>query len=137
MIRRLQKRQGVTVLECAVVFPLLIILVVGLIIAGVGVFRYQEVAALAREGARWASVRGQSYQFFTGKDPATPEDVYNNVIKPRSVALDQTRLKYSVTWDPDNRQKATVTVRIDYQWIPEALLGGINLSSTARTIVSY
>lgn len=137
MIRRLHKREGVTVLECAVVFPLLIILVVGLIIAGVGVFRYQEVAALAREGARWASVRGQSYQFFTGKDPATPEDVYNNVIKPRSVALDQSRLKYSVTWDPDNRQKGTVTVRIDYQWIPEALLGGINLSSTARTIVSY
>jgi Flp pilus assembly protein TadG len=137
MIRRLQRREGVTVLECAVVFPLLFLLIMGLIIAGVGVFRYQEVAALAREGARWVSVRGQSYQFFTGKTPATPQDVYDNVIKPKSVALDQSRLTYSVTWDPDNRQKATVTVRIDYQWVPEAFLGGITLSSTARTMVSY
>jgi Flp pilus assembly protein TadG len=137
MVRRLPRRDGVTVLECAVVFPLLFILVMGLIIAGIGVFRYQEVAALAREGARWVSVRGQSYQFYTGQKPATPKDVYDNVIKPRSVALDQSRLKYQVTWDPDNRQKATVTVRIDYQWIPEAFLGGISLSSTARTMVSY
>jgi hypothetical protein len=111
--------------------------VIGLIVGGLGVFRYQQVASLAREGARYASVRGYKYQQVTGSPAATPADVYNDVLLPGAVALDQASLGYSVTWSPDNHQGSAVNVRVTYQWIPEAFLGGITLSSTSTAVVSY
>lgn len=137
MLQRQHKRHGVTVVECAVIFPLVFLLLAGTIIAGIGVFRFQEVAALAREGARFASVRGGGYEFHTGKKAATPTDVYEQAILPKAVALDQTKLTYSVTWNPDNRQGGTVTVQVNYSWIPEGFLGGIQLSSSSTMLVSY
>ena len=137
MLRQRQPRNGVTVMECAVVVPLVFLILAGTIIGALGVFRYQEIAALAREGARFAAVRGQRYEFQTGNKAATPQDVYEQVILPRAVALDQTQLTYSVTWSPDNRQGGTVIVQLNYRWIPEALLGGIQFSSTSTMLVSY
>jgi Flp pilus assembly protein TadG len=132
-----QRRGGTTVVECALVFSVLIVFLFGLIIAGLGIFRYQEVASLAREGARWASVRGTNYGATTGRAPATAADVYTNAIQPNLVILDPSQLSYSVTWNTDNRPGNTVTVRVSYQWIPEALLGGITLTSTSTMTVSY
>jgi hypothetical protein len=131
------KRPGVTTLEAAFVYPGFLLLLIGLLVGAAGVFRYQEVASLAREGSRWVSVRGATYQLYTGKPAATPADVYNNVIKPEAVALDLSRLDYSVTWNPDNQQNSLVTVTITYHWLPEAFLGGINLTSTSTAQVSY
>src|SRR5690242_7448477 len=94
------RRRGTHAIECAVVFPLIFMLLLGLIVGSLGVFRYQEVASLAREGARWASVRGSEYQQMTGKPAATAADVFNNAISPRAVILDPSRLNYTVTWNP-------------------------------------
>jgi Flp pilus assembly protein TadG len=137
LYRAAQPRHGVTVLEAALVYPLFFLLMIGLLVGALGVFRYQQVASLAREAARWASVRGATYELYTGQPAATPTDVYNNVIRPRAVALDLTRLNYSVTWNPDNRQYGLVTVTITYHWLPEAFLGGIDLTSTSTMQVSY
>jgi Flp pilus assembly protein TadG len=131
-----RKRPGTVLIEAAFVYPVAIILVLGLIVGGFGVVRYQEVASLAREGARYASTHGNR-SAAAGGNPATATDVYNNAILPAVVALDVSQLKYNVTWNPDNNQGSTITVKIDYQWIPEALLGGIKLSSTSVTTVSY
>jgi len=137
MTRRSPRRRGATVVEFAFVAPVFLVLVAGLIIGAIGVFRYQEVASLAREGARWASVHGDRYQFATGNPAATPADVYNNAILPNAVALDPAQLSYSVTWTPDNRQWSTVSVTVTYQWLPEAFLGGVTLKSTSTVPVSY
>jgi len=137
MLQRQRKRDGVTVVECAVIFPIVFLLLAGCIIAGLGVFRYQEISALSREGARYASVRGAYYEFHTGKKAVTPKEVYDNAILPKAVVLDQTRLSYDVTWSPDNRQWGSVTVVVNYFWIPEGFLGGIKLSSTSTMLVSY
>jgi hypothetical protein len=42
-----------------------------------------------------------------------------------------------VSWNPDNQQKSMVTVTVTYQWLPEAFLGGVTLSSTSSMMVSY
>jgi Flp pilus assembly protein TadG len=132
-----QIREGATVVECAVVFPVFFLILIGTIVASLGVFRYQEMAALAREGARWASVHGQAYEFYTSQKAATEKDVYENVIRPKATGLDLDRLTYEVTWEPDNRQGSRVVVRVGYDWIPEAFLGGIHLSSTSSALMSY
>src|SRR5437868_15230412 len=130
------ERSGAAAVEFAVVAPALLVLLFGLIIGGLGVFRYQETASLAREAARWASVHGYSYQGGTGKGAATAGDVYTNAILPNAVGLDKTQLHYTVTWTPDNKQGSLVTVRITYHWIPEAFLGGMDLTSTSTATIS-
>jgi Flp pilus assembly protein TadG len=130
-------RRGITLVESALILPVFFLLVIGMIVAGLGVFRYEEVASLSREGSRWASVHGNTYAQATGNSPATAEDVYNQAILPNVVALDQSKLTYAVTWSPDNRQGSRVTVQVKYHWVPEAFLGGMDLASTSTAIVSY
>lgn len=134
---RTAPRSGVTVVECAIIFPGFFLLLIGTIVMGLGVFRYQEVAHLAREGARWASVHGLEYQQRTGNWAATPQDVFDNAIKPNVVALDPNQLSYKVTWNPDNRQGGLVSVTVNYNWVPEVFFGGFTLTSTSTVPVSY
>jgi Flp pilus assembly protein TadG len=137
-------RSGATAVEFAIVGPVAFLLMLILLIGGMGIFRYQELASVAREASRWASVHGAQYQLDTGNPAATPTDVYNNVIAPNAVGLDLTQLSYSVTWSTDNRPfntiivnnqwvpvRNTVTVTLTYQWIPEMYLGGYTLTSTS------
>src|SRR5262249_3867479 len=65
-------RSGVTLVECAIVYPLLFFLLLGLMIGGMGIYRYQEVAALARSGARYASTHGAQFRKDTSEGVGTP-----------------------------------------------------------------
>jgi Flp pilus assembly protein TadG len=82
MIRRkrgLGDRRGMSIVECAMVYPLAILLLMGTIIIGLGVFRFQQLQALAREGARYASVHGPSYASATGNAQASTSTVQTYV----------------------------------------------------------
>jgi Flp pilus assembly protein TadG len=140
------RHRGTTAVEFAVACPILFFLLFATMIGGLGVFRYQQVAAVAREGARWACVRGGQYEKDTGKPAATPEDIYNNAILPAATMLKPEHLSYEVTWDisnlplqvTDDVQEPfgnTVTVTVTYQWFPEMFLTGpftVTSSSTAQ-----
>jgi Flp pilus assembly protein TadG len=155
-------RRAATLVEFAVVAPITFLLLIGLLVGGMGIFRYQEVAALARDASRYASVHGSQYATDTGNAAAAPDDgqwsggtgqcslVYNNVIASEAVALDMKKLTYAVTWNSSNAQfhtatvngqtvnvANTVTVTVTYRWIPEAYLKGITLSSTSVCVMSY
>jgi Flp pilus assembly protein TadG len=147
---RRHKRSGVTMVECAVIYPLTCLLLLGLVIGAAGIFRYQQMAHLAREGARYASVHGWRWGKDTGNTPATAADIYNNAILPNAVGLDTSQLSSSVTWNTSNAQYQTtivdgnyvftgntVTVTVSYKWIPEGFLGGMTLSSTSVMPMSY
>ena len=142
-------RSGLAATESVVVLPVLLSLIFGTVIGGYGVFRYQQIALLAREGARYASVHGGQYQQDTGKPAVTPQDVYNNAIVPYATSLDLSQLSYSVSWNANNMPFSmsgdyekptgnTVTVTITYNWFPEAyLVGPIALHSTSTVPMSY
>ncbi len=151
MRRSVQPRSGATLVESAIVYPLLFLVLLGTVILVLGVFRYMEVAALAREGCRWASVHGSQYAKDTGKPAATTSaDVYNNVIVPQAVGLNLSKLTCTVSWNPNTNDyhtillendvfpvTNTVRVTITYQWVPEAFFFPITFSSTAESIMSY
>jgi hypothetical protein len=124
-------------LECAVLFPAAFTVLIGMIVGALGIFRYSELACLAREGARYAAVHGATYAQVTGKSAATSSDVYNNGILPKVVGLDTSQLTYNVTWGPDNKQGSNVTVKLSYTWVPEAYWSTMTLSSTSVMTVSY
>jgi Flp pilus assembly protein TadG len=55
------RRRGATTVEAAIILPATLFLIFGLLIVGLGVFRFNEVAHAARETARFASVHGNQY----------------------------------------------------------------------------
>jgi Flp pilus assembly protein TadG len=149
--RRVSARRGASTVEFAMVAPVLFLLLFGLVIGGLGIFRYYQVASLAREAARYACVRGLDYERETGNPAATQDSIRNEVILKNAVGLDPNRLTCTVTWDrnnlakygellPDGTYKVTtneVIVTISYLWVPEALfLPALTLSSTSKMPMS-
>ena len=76
-----QRRRGAAIVETALVLPAAIVFILMILIGGLGVFRYNELALLAREGARYASVHGKQYEKETGNSAATAQDIYDNAIE--------------------------------------------------------
>jgi Flp pilus assembly protein TadG len=100
------RRRGVHALECVLVFSLLTLLVVGLVVLSMGVFRYQEVAYLAREAARYAAVHGGRYQqenataINNGTLPNVNDSyLTNNIVKAKAVALDTSQLTVGINFN--------------------------------------
>lgn len=149
-MRKAAIRRGTTSVEFAVTCPIVFFLILATMVGGLGVFRYQQMAELAREGARWASVHGGLYAKETGKPAATAADVYDQAIKPAATTLDLTQLTYSVTWDKNNMPLSvvnndvetpkgnTVTVKLTYKWFPKLILvGPFTLTSTSTAQMMY
>jgi Flp pilus assembly protein TadG len=149
MLRSLRRRRGATTIEFAIACPIAFFLLFATIVGAMGVFRYQQVASLAREGARWASVHGGQYAQETDNPAATEEDVYTQAILPKAVALNLDNLACQVTWDESNMPLSvhedyetpignTVTVTVTYQWMPELyLVGPLTLTSTSTAQMMY
>lgn len=147
--RRPARRPGVTVVEMAIIYSVLFLVLFGLILGAIAVFRYQQVAQLAREGSRWAAVHGYSWATEKNVPPTTPQDVYTNAIFPRAVSMEPSKLGYSVTWDTNQKTHHTVvvgdTVRsvnnnvivtVTYQW-DEFMFGPVTLRSTSVSPMHY
>jgi len=144
-----KRRRGATTVEFAIACPVALFLLLATIIGAMGVFRYQQVASLAREGARWASVHGGQYARETNNPAATAQDIYEQAIQPKAVALRLDRLTYQVTWDESNEPLTvhedvqtptgnTVTVTVSYEWFPEMYIAGpLVLSSTSTCQMMY
>lgn len=147
---KLKARKGNTMVEFAIVVPLLFVLIFGLIVGGFGVARYQRVSLLAREASRWASVHGAEYASRTHNTAATAADVYNQAIVPKANGLDLSKLSYSVTWNTNNQQyhtavvggntvkvANTVTVALTYTWIPGGYVPARTLRSTSVAVMNF
>jgi Flp pilus assembly protein TadG len=150
MIRRRRNQRAATAVEFAIVAPVTLLLIIGIIVAGLGIFRYQTVAMMAREASRYASVHGSDYAAQTGNAAATADSIYTNAILPYATGLDTSKITYSVTWNTSNaparsatvngqsvRVANTVTVTVNYNWVPEAYLSGITLSSSSTAVMSF
>jgi hypothetical protein len=164
--RKQARRQAATLEEFAIVGGVTIFLVIALIVGAMGIFRYQEVAHLAREGSRYASTHGGSYHqegidTQTGVPQVASSSDLLSVLQAKTVSLDPNSLTVSVSWSapasytPSNMVSYddvdptvvppgqitiynNVTVTVSYQWMPELyLVGPITLSSTSTTPMSY
>jgi Flp pilus assembly protein TadG len=160
------RRRGVTALEFAIVGPITFFLIFALVVGGMGIFRYQEVAHLAREASRYASTHGGQYHLdgidtLTGVPQIASSADVQNYLASKLVALDPNRLTVAVSWSAPPQYVPTnmpsyddtdptlvppgqitiynyVTVTVSYQWIPEMyLVGPITLSSTSTVAMSY
>jgi Flp pilus assembly protein TadG len=144
MIVRSKRRyhpRGVSMVEAAVVYPLTMLLLVGTLVLGIGVFRYQQVQALAREGARYASVHGPTYAAEENSSYATSATV-QSYIETLAAGMATSDLDCTVTWSPDPptaNPPATVTVQVTYAWTPQAIFPktAVNLTASSTMPVLY
>jgi Flp pilus assembly protein TadG len=152
MSHRRDCRPGAHTLEAAMVLPPLVLLLLALIVGGMAVFHYQQVAFLAQEATRWACVRGEDYQEDTNQASPTEQQILQTAVLPRAVAMDPSQLKLQVQWidqatgtaqDWDAAPKRvrsvtaqgsyvtnTVQVTVTYTWSPGVFAGPFTLSST-------
>ena len=141
------RRRGATLVEFAIVAPVVLFTMFAIIVGAMGVSRYQQVAALARGGARYASLHGADYAAEKDKPAATATDI-TNIVKSNNVGLKADKITCTVTWNSSNQPLTTtnylapkgntVTVKVTYQWIPEMYLAGpINLTSTSTAQMLY
>lgn len=151
MRRAPQRRSGATVVEATFVYPVVFLLILGLLVGAAGIFRYSQLASLSREAARYASVHGGQYAQEMKVTAPTADDIYTDAVLPNAAGFDTSRLSHSITYDTSNMPFHTtldsnnnilpvqnnVTVTLTYQWVPELYLGGITLSSTSVMPMSY
>ena len=149
-------RRGATLVEFAIIGPLVFLLLIGFAVLAMGVFRYQEVAYLARQGARHASIHGAQYridnQLPPGNQATWTDEIRTQAVLPHIASLDANRLTVAAAWSAgDNRANAgnssngfastipnAVTVTVTYSWMPEAyLVGPFQLQSSATMPMSY
>jgi Flp pilus assembly protein TadG len=129
--KRVRDNRGQSLVEFAFAAIVFFMMVFGIIEFGITVWRYNMVADLAQEGARWASVRGSD-----SDAPASAADVRTFVIS-RAVGIPVT---VTTTPAPSTLAAgATVTVVVQTTYTPLTQLlpqTTMNLQSTARMIMS-
>jgi Flp pilus assembly protein TadG len=147
----------------SVFFVLLLMIITGAVL----VSRYQQVAAVAREGARYASVHGGQYAAETGNTAASKADIFTNAVGPMAVGLNITASNVSVQlktwqvnddgsvsqvtqdWDSSDKypfvvtgsngtaQTTSVIVTVRYSFAPDILGGSITMTGTSEIPMSY
>jgi len=137
---RIQKktnlRSAAVAVESAIVLPVALVVLMAIVSGALAVFNYQQIASLARDGARAASVHGHEWSQSTGSAAWTASDVYNNAISPQMINLDPNNLTYAVTWNQSNWQGNYVTVTVTYQ-MSVPIYGTMTFSSTATQMVTW
>ncbi len=147
-------RRGAAALEAALVFPVLLALLLGVIVGGIGVFYYQEVACLAEEAARFACTRGLDYQKDSDNPSPTRDQILNQVVLPLAVSMAPDQLSLQMQWidrgsnlayDWDGATKDirsitpqgeyvnnAVRVTVTYTYSAGVLFGPVTLTSVAE-----
>jgi hypothetical protein len=153
---RRTRRRGAVLPDAAIVYSVVFLLTIGVIIVAMGIFRYQEVAALARVGSRYACVRGSGYAAATGNASPTAAQIKSYILS-QAVGLDQSKLTVTVSlqtatgtvsWDGSgqavtskdgsgNVKTNIVIVQIQYTWVPELYLSTVTMSSTSKVPMAF
>jgi Flp pilus assembly protein TadG len=151
-MRTTHRRRGATTVETAIVMSVFFVLLIAILVTGIGVFRYQQVAWLAREAGRYASVHGDEYAKEFGKKSPTQQEIIDNAITPYLVGMDPTQVTVTVevidgardtasAWDTSNKAMRTfsakgeyvsnrVRVTVTYPWTPGVFGTPVTVGST-------
>ncbi len=125
--------RGSELIEFALISILLLMLVFGIMEFGRAIWIYGTVAHVAREGARFAIVRGSN----SGRDASTTD--VENYVNLRAAGM--TGLTVTTTWDDASKDPGTVVqVQVSRDFdpaLPLVNLGPFTLSSTSRMVIAF
>ena len=120
--------RGAELAEMALMLPLALTLIFGIIEGGRAIHAYNNVAYVAREATRYAIVRGAASE----TQVATTADIANHAQSRSGVSP----LTVTTTWTPDNKPGSVVQVKVEYNYAPVLpVLRTLKLSSTSRMVI--
>ncbi len=104
--RLLRDTRGVAAVEFAFAFPVLLLLLVGTIDIGRALWHVSTLDHAAREGARYASLRGAESLY-----PASDAEI-QAFVRDRAIGIDPSHLTVSIAWAPNSYSGGYVTVQV-------------------------
>ena len=126
----LSRQTGSAIVEFTLVALMFFMLTFGLVEFGRAIFDYSLVSSLAREGVRFASVRGSA------SGHAAIEADVSTYVQGKAAGLPVT---VTTTWTPNKKPGSTVSVQVQYTFrsvAPVLLsLGTIPLHSTSSMVI--
>ncbi len=129
--RTLKGQRGTAIVEFGLMVILFLMLVVGLMEFGRAMLDYSVVSSAAREGVRYAAVRGSK-----SGHAATATDI-SNYVKSKALGLP---VDVNVSWEPDNAPGNKVRVQVDYTFtsVAPVLLSTntIRLRSSSKMVIA-
>ncbi|HUI41298.1 MAG TPA: TadE/TadG family type IV pilus assembly protein [Terriglobia bacterium] len=145
--RRRQGEAGAELLEFALVMLTLFTLVFGVMGFGQALYAYHFVAHAAREGARYAIVRGSACNTFATACPASSTDVQNYVKGIAPAGIDTTPANFIVTttWPGSgdcagsNNPGCPVNVQLQYKFqfaVPLLSSSKLTMTSASQMVIS-
>ena len=144
MQNTLRYQHGIAAVESAIVAPLFMLLLLVILDGSRMIYAYGAIAHAAREGVRYAVVRGSE----AGQDnrrindsPATEGQIENHILQ-RSQPLDS--ITVTTTWSLNSQQQITkdpgqvVTVEVSHDFVSVTpFLPSVTLSSISSTIIYF
>lgn len=115
--------------EFAIVGSLFVVILLGIGEFGLATWSKHALADAAREGTRWATVRGQK------SGQVTDAAGVSTYVKSRSQL---SPLTVSTVWTPNNEAGSTVAVTVSYDFKRVGLmLSNRTFTSTSRMVIVY
>lgn len=115
--RRGARQRGTTIVEMAVVAPVVLILLIGTMDLGIAVYAYNTMAEAARAGTRYAAVHGSKAKKQAG--PAANDPEVEKTVRAYAPGVIASDLTVASSWpDGDNEPGSRVTVTVNYDYRP-------------------
>ncbi len=117
-------RRGQAMVEFALVIPIFLVVLLGIIETGRFIFNYEVLNNAAREGARYAIVHGSNSSCPSGPMPAYLGENWCDPsgakvlerVRTSAYGIDGTLVTTTVEWDPSNARESTVRVTATYTY---------------------
>ncbi len=123
--------RGIAAVEFALMFPVLILMSFGILELSRVLYTNQTLAHAAREGVRYAVVRGAS-----SGSPATATQI-ETYVKSRAL-VDTANLGVVVSFNPDNNPGSVVSIQLNYGYdflMPIYTFNPLTLTGTAQMVI--
>jgi Flp pilus assembly protein TadG len=127
-------QKGSVLVESAITLLIVLLFLIGIMEGGLLIWSYNTVAFAAREGTRYATVRGAD-----SSSPASASTI-STYVKAQAVGLDPNLMTVTTTWNPSNSPGGFVQVVVQYQYSTLTSLfvsAPIALTSTSKTVVLH
>lgn len=137
-------QKGIAAVEAAIVAPIFFLLLFAILDGARMIYAYGAVAHAAREGVRYAIVRGAEAGDDlrrAGDSPATEDKIEAHILL-RAQPLKG--ISVTTTWEEDDNQLAdksagkVVEILVEHNFEPVSpFLPAVTLSSTSRTVIYF
>ncbi len=133
-----RRERGSALVEFAAVFTLLFTFLFAIMDLSRALYAYDFVADAAREGTRYAMVRGSTCTSWTTACPAAASDI-QTYLKNVPAGINPQGVTVTTTWTPNNTPGSVVQVQVQYSFqpifplIPKAAL---IMTSTSQVVIS-